>query len=138
VDSLEAAFPQELFAPAVPQRLLGQHEDSRIARQRKPSQRAPGAAPDHYVIARFVSGDAKAVHEWFVSCQWCQWSVETFGYQLSAISNNPRTKADLQGLVPVASFIRESGLVLTDGLRTENRPFEPLTTDQGQLTKDKS
>src|SRR5439155_8701758 len=62
-DFLEAAFPQELLAPAVPQRLLSQHEDSRIARHRKPSQGAPGAAADDHIISRFVSGDAKAMHE---------------------------------------------------------------------------
>src|SRR5437016_158609 len=55
--SLEAALPKEFLAPAVPQRLLGQHEDPRIARHRKPSQCAPSAAADYRVISRFVSGD---------------------------------------------------------------------------------
>ena len=63
VDSLEAAFPKELLAPTVPQRSLGQHEDSRIARHRKPSQGAPGPASDYHIVSRFVSGDAKAMHE---------------------------------------------------------------------------
>ena len=58
---LEAAISKECIGPPIPQPPLRQHEDLGVMRQRKPAQRAPGAAANHHVISRFLRGDPKAL-----------------------------------------------------------------------------